>query len=60
MKSRKVTLDQVQEAYGKLRQAQIEKEETERRLSVALKEFDILVNRTSQQILAKFVREGEL
>ena len=60
MKSKMITLDQVQLAYTKLRDTQKAKERVEVSLATAFEEFDNLVNRASQKVLAEFVRKGEL
>ena len=60
MKSKMITLDQVQCSYNKIRDAQKDKEKAEINLVAAFDEFNNLVNRASQKILAEFVRNGEL
>ena len=58
MKSRKVTMEEVQKAWNDLVEAKEAARAYSNTFDILSKSFDTLVNRTSKEVLAEFVRKG--
>ncbi len=60
MKSKRITLEQLSEAYGYVVGAKDNLLDATLKYETRQAEFDTLTNRTSKEVLAQFMREGNL
>ena len=59
-KNKKVTIEELEEAYQLVKDLFCNYESAEKQYSEAVENFNKLSNRTSKEVLAKFVRKGDL